>query len=360
MPIGTKAQASYPSVRRRDILATASAPKAQRIPALDFTKGALVLLMVLYHWINYFIGPQWGYYRYLRFLTPSFIFITGFMVSHVYLSKYSAADPRLSKRLLTRGLKLLGVFLALNLARNFVVPLLGPHAPMENVFAPRNIFAVFVSGNLPVVGGKLVSFSILVSISYVLILSGVLMFPYKRYRYTFHFACVLLLLFISTLGMVGARSYNLEFVAIGMSGVLAGFTSSAAINSVVQHPYRLAFAYVCYTIAITLWNAWFPLLFVGVPLSVMVIYLVAASGSESDVIASEVILLGKYSLFGYISQIAMLQILSAAFRQVNLGFTALAVSFFAAVVLTIASVEVVDRARARMARVDKLYRAVFA
>jgi uncharacterized membrane protein len=28
--------------------------KPYRIPALDFTKGALVLIMVLYHWINHF------------------------------------------------------------------------------------------------------------------------------------------------------------------------------------------------------------------------------------------------------------------------------------------------------------------
>lgn len=48
-----------------------------RIPALDFTKGALVLTMVLYHWLNYFVGVTGYYYRYLHFLTPSFIFITG-------------------------------------------------------------------------------------------------------------------------------------------------------------------------------------------------------------------------------------------------------------------------------------------
>jgi len=38
----------------------------------------------------------------------------------------------------------------------------------------------------------------------------------------------------------------------------------------------------------------------------MVIYLVGISGSDSGKIRSEVILLGKYSLFGYISQIAIL------------------------------------------------------
>ena len=113
------------STVNRELQTTASSPKAQRISALDFTKGALVLLMVLYHWINYFIGPQWEYYQYLRFLTPSFIFITGFMISNIYLSKYDAADPRLPKRLFTRGLKLMAIFLVLNVARTFVIPVLG-------------------------------------------------------------------------------------------------------------------------------------------------------------------------------------------------------------------------------------------
>ena len=99
---------------------TASSPKPQRISALDFTKGALVLIMVLYHWINHSIGPQWGYYQYLRSLTPSFIFITGFMISNVYLSKYDPADPRLAKRLFTRGLKLITIFVCLNMARTFI------------------------------------------------------------------------------------------------------------------------------------------------------------------------------------------------------------------------------------------------
>ncbi|HEY1462593.1 MAG TPA: hypothetical protein VGF44_04170, partial [Terriglobales bacterium] len=56
-----------------------AAKTAVRNPALDFTKGFLVLLMVVYHWFNYFVGPQAGVYKYIRFLTPSFIFITGFI-----------------------------------------------------------------------------------------------------------------------------------------------------------------------------------------------------------------------------------------------------------------------------------------
>jgi peptidoglycan/LPS O-acetylase OafA/YrhL len=359
MPTEIESEANHSSVPRLEAQATASSPKGQRIPALDFTKGALVLTMVLYHWMNYFTNLTWTHYRYLHFLTPSFIFITGFMISNVYLSKYTAADPRLSKRLFTRGLKLFAIFMVLNLARTFVVPRLGTGVLARNALAPRSIFTVFVSGNLPVSGAKLVVFSILVPISYLLMLSAVLMLPYRLYRYTFHVVCALLLLSVLILGLTGAQSYNLEFVTIGLLGVLTGFMPIAAINDFVRHPYALAFAYLCYTIAITIWSVPFPLLLVGVSLSLMVIYLVGASGSESSRLRGEAILLGKYSLLGYISQIVILQILSASFRHLNLGIVTLGISFLAAFALTIMSVEFVDRARARTASIDRLYRIVF-
>lgn len=338
----------------------AKPPKADRNPALDFTKGALVLIMVLYHWVNYFLNLGWNFYKYLHFLTPSFIFITGFMISNVYLSKYASTDPRLSKRLFTRGLKLLAIFLILNLVRTFVVTALGTSVLVRNPLDPRNIFAIFVSGNIPIVGGKLVAFPILVPISYLLMFSGALMLPYRFYKYTFHVVCVLLLLFILSIGLTGAQSPNLECITIGMLGVLVGFVPIEAINNFVKHPYILAFAYLCYAIAITIWNVPFPLLIVGVPLSLMVIYLVGSSGSELGTIRSESILLGKYSLFGYISQIAILQILSVGFRYLNLGIAGLVLSFFAAFTFTIVSVEVVNRTRARTAIIDRLYKAVFA
>ena len=356
----SESRTNHAPVSRAEMQISASPPKTQRISALDFTKGALVLIMVLYHWINYFSGPQWEYYRYLRFLTPSFIFITGFMISNVYLSKYDSADPRLSKRLFTRGLKLMAVFLALNVARTFIVPVLSTGVLVRNPLDFRNVFTVFVSGNLPAVGGKLASFIILVPISYVLMFSGGLMLPYRFYRYTFHVVCVLLLLSILILGSIGEQSSHLELVTIGMIGVLAGFKPIAAINGFVRHPYALAFAYLCYTIAITIWNVPFVLQLVGVPLSVMVIYLVGLSGSEAGTIRTEVILLGKYSLFGYISQMAIIQFLSAGLHHLNSKVTVLGLSFVAAFALTIISVEVLDRARARAASMDRLYKAVFA
>jgi hypothetical protein len=236
---------------------------------------------------------------------------------------------------------------------------MGTGMPAHDLPSAAIIFAVFVSGDFPVTGGKLISFSILVPISYLLMLSGVLMLAYRRYRYIFHFACTLLLLFILGLAILGVRVYNVEFVTIGLLGVLTGFMPVRTINDMGRHRYVLAVAYVCYLIAITIWSVPFLLLIFGVFLTLIVIYLLGASGDECGV-NGEVILLGKYSLFGYISQIAILQILNVGLRRFNFGFAVLAISFVTAFVLTIVSVEIVDRARVLNARVDRLYKAVFA
>ncbi len=338
------------------MLTTAGRVGAQRIPALDFTKGTLVLFMVLYHWINYFIGIQWAYYRYLRFLSPSFIFISGFMISNVYLSKYDAANPQLTKRLVTRGLKLIAIFLALNIARDCMLPRLSTGGLVANLLNPESILATFVTGDFT---SKLVAFFILVPIAYLLMLSGILMVPQRIYRYTFHVVCVFLFIAISMLDLMGAKNQDLELVAIGMLGVLAGFTPIERINKFVRRPYLLAFAYLLYTIAIAIWNVPFPLEVVGTCLSVMVIYLVGSTERQPGRIRNEVILLGKYSLFAYISQIAILQILKASLWHLSFGIPVLVVSAVAAFALTVISVEVVDRARLAAPSINRLYKAVF-
>src|SRR6266850_1409966 len=95
-------------IRRAGHLMITPGNNTHRIPALDFTKGALVLFMVLYPWPNYFIATEGNSYRYLRFVTPSFIFISGFLISNVYTSKYDTCALQLPKRLMSRGFKILG------------------------------------------------------------------------------------------------------------------------------------------------------------------------------------------------------------------------------------------------------------
>ncbi len=338
---------------------TATSSKARRIPTLDFTKGALVLIMVLYHWLNYFCGPTDN--RYLRFLTPSFIFITGFLISNIYLSKYGISDPQLPKRLIQRGLKIFGVFVLLNVTRillvreNFQSQVSSVHSTI------RTLLDVYILGS-GVGGGqtKAVAFFVLLPISYLLILSAVLLAACKFYQYTFYVVSVFFLLCIVALNFVGLQSPNLELVAIGLLGVITGYLPIEKVNALVRHPYWLTITYVAYLGAITLWDVIYPLQIIGVYLSLMIIYLLGLKSGELGRAPAVVVLLGKYSLFGYIAQIAVLQFLRQGLKHLDSEVAVLGLSFVSAFALTILSVELVNRTRAESPTVDRLYKAVFA
>ena len=333
--------------------------KSVRLVALDFTKGALVLIMVLYHWINYFVGAEWPYYKYLRFLTPSFIFVTGFLISTVYLSRRTPG-LELSKRLIGRALKLLGVFVALNLARTVLLILSSHGAVTPYPLNGASITAVFIFGNVSAdQTSKTMAFYILVPISYLLILSAVLIPLHRAWRFTFHAACMLCVAGIIALYTKGYQCLNLELVSVGLVGCLIGLLPLENVNRIVNHPLVITIAYAFYVAAVTVWNVPLPLLIIGVCLSVGAIYLVGLRRGMSH-IRQEIILLGKYSLFGYIAQIAFLQLLSAILRQTNRSYLVQAISLIVAVALTVGATEALDRLRARSRVVDNAYRSVFA
>jgi peptidoglycan/LPS O-acetylase OafA/YrhL len=360
LQIGTR-EVSLPRQQAKAIAIRPTTGKTARNPALDFTKGALVLIMVLYHWLNYFVGAQGDIYKYLRFLTPSFIFITGFLVSNVYLSKYGVADPRLPKRLIQRGLKILGVFAVLNVIRTLLLP--GPlrAQTLSEQLTARSLINVCVTGSdLGGGQGKAVAFYVLVPIGYLLLLSAGLLLVSKRFKYVFHFVCALFLMGIFVLYLNGLQSANLELLAIGLLGVILGYAPIEEINTYVRHPFLLTVAYICYVAAITVWNVIYPLQIVGVCLSLMIIYLVGGPNDEPGKLRRHVVLLGKYSLFGYIAQIVILQFLHRGHRTGDQDALTSGLFLLAAFALTILAVEATDRVRARVASVDRLYRAVFA
>jgi peptidoglycan/LPS O-acetylase OafA/YrhL len=341
------------------MLATAS--KTYRIPALDFTKGALVLFMVLYHWLNYFIATEGDFYRYLRFLTPSFIFISGFLISSVYLSKYEISDWQLQKRLIQRGLKILGVFIFLNITISFLVRESYSGKLLFDPLSIMNITAIYVTGNVYTAGiGKAAVFHILVPISYLLLLSAGLLTAYRFYKYIFHVVCMGFLLCVFILDLNGFESGNLDLLTMGLLGVSIGHISIETINNVARHPYMLGGAYLCYLCAITVWNVIYPLQVIGVCLSLMAIYMLGTKHAEPGKLRRHIILLGRYSLFGYLAQIAVLQVIYRGLQHIDLGASELAISLIGAVTLTMLTVEVVDRARSRSTTLDGLYTAVFA
>jgi hypothetical protein len=132
------------------------------------------------------------------------------------------------------------------------------------------------------------------------------------------------------------------------------------VDKLVKHPYLLGGAYLLYLVAVSFLNVLYPLQIIGVFLSLMILYLVGQSDGRPNNAKAVVILLGEYSLFGYIAQIAVLQFLHLGLSHIDSEAVVLVASFVAAFALTIVSVLIVDRARFKSSAVNKLYRIVFA
>lgn len=337
-----------------------STARAGRNAALDFTKGALVLFMVLYHWHNHFPVLEGDVYKYLRFLTPSFIFITGFLISNVYVSKYELADRQVPRRLVQRGVKILCIFTILNAIIVFLAPIGGIRS--SDLLSTKSLAAIYLTGKAAATGpARAISFPVLIPIGYLLLFSAGLLIASKQYRYIFHVTCISFFLGVAFLYFWGSEDPYVELLAVGLLGVVVGYTPIDKINRTVDHPIALSVAYLCYLGAVTVWNVRFPVQVAGVCLTVALLYLLGRrGGGDFGWIQRHIILLGQYSLFAYIAQIVIIQLLYQVLRRYEIGLWMYVLSFAASFALTMVSVEALRVARMKAVPVDRLYRAVFA
>lgn len=325
-----------------------------RNPAFDFTKGTLVLFMVLYHWINYFVGTQGTVYTYLRFITPSFIFIAGFLVGNIYPIKYGWGSLRASERLMSRGLKILTLVTLLNVSANIVFAsnYKGAMPGLEGFL--DNAASIYILGN-----GR-AAFLVLVPISYLLLLSAGILLAGRASKYAVHFLSAALFLCLALLNAYDHSNANLEMVAIGLLGMVLGLYPVEKINRCLRYPYVLVGLNLLYLLAVTRWGVVYFLQVVGVCLSVMLIYLIGTKSVAWAWVQRPINLLGRYSLFGYIAQIGLLQVLHRTLPYLHLGVAMLwIISFVGAFALTVMMVELVHAGREKSKTVDRLYRVIF-
>lgn len=330
-----------------------------RDAAIDFTKGTLVLFMVLYHWLNYFVGPQGHYYNYLRFLTPSFIFISGFMISRIHLTRYKNSGQRLAKRLTVRGLKLLALVFLLNALVSFTTARFEVQLAAFTTFVHNICLAFVVSNPAASAGQRNVAFIMLVPIAYLLLLSAGVVMLTKRQRYVFRYILFLLIVAVMLSYAFGMVSSYLDLLLIGVLGVVIGFAEMGQMAFVLGHPYVLIALYCCYLAAITFWAVTPPLQVASVILTTALLY-IAGSRSEPGAAWRRTVLLGKYSLLGYISQIAILRGLKKISWLSQHGVGVLLASLLLGALLTWMTVEIADFARRKSKLADALYRFVFA
>jgi hypothetical protein len=328
-----------------------TAAKPSRNAALDFTKGALVLFMVLYHWVNYFVSPSGFHYRYIRFVTPSFISLAGLLVTHVY-ANYATVDAVVTGRLLRRGLKLLMLFTALNLTVGYLFGL---------ALGTQQILADFVS-KAPLIYtiglDQSSAFEILVPIAYLLLLSPLALLAHQRYRYGVHVFSALLFVAVWMLGRRGISSFNLNLMAVGSVGLVVGYTPMRTFDQLSNRLPVVGGAYLLYLIALTIWGAPYVLQIVGAWLSIATLYSVGVRYGRSTPVQRHLILLGQYSLFAYLVQIAALRVLRPLLDS-SPDLVRWPLSLAIATLLTSASVICLNYMNANWRLAARFYRFVF-
>lgn len=326
-----------------------------RSQGLDFAKGLLVLFMVLYHWINYFVAVDGYIYRYIRFITPSFIFITGFLVSHVYLAKYDLRDARLPRRLIGRGAKLLALFTVLNVAaglavsRNYDGETLGVKAFIGN------LVSVYAIGD-----GRSAVFQVLVPISYLLLLCGLLLLVRRGFAFSFYGVCAAMFGGALMLDLCGFVNGSLGLIGIGFLGVCLGRIGSERLGEWGKRWLALLAAYAGYLTAVTVWDVLYPLQVVGVCLSLMLCYAIGSKWRGQGWVLTRILLLGRYTLLAYITQIVVLQLLIRGLRFSGHEWVRVVLALVLTTAVTQLTVELVERVRARSKSADRAYRVVFA
>jgi hypothetical protein len=323
-------------------------PAPGRNLALDFTKGTLVLIMVLYHWMNYFLVADGSVYKYLRFLTPSFIFITGFLIAQLYLISGKVQTAYVPTRLLVRAAKLMLIVSIFNIAINAMRII--SHTTVK---PSTTILLGCLVGTVPI------AFSVLLPIAYLLFLSAGLLLASRWYTGIFHLLSAVFVVCAFWLEMRGSTSGYLQLLSIGILGTSVGHMSIARLNRLINHPLELLVLYGGYVSAVARWGDGYVLQIVGVCISLAVIYWIGCAQPRLNQIQQTLILLGRYSLFGYIIQILILQLLRKGLHPLGTRMNVLVVALSAGMALTILIVRILDYTRIRSGAVNRLYTAVF-
>jgi hypothetical protein len=328
----------------------ATRPASKRNEALDWTKGALIVFMVIYHAINYSNTYRPVSFQYLDFLPPSFILITGFLVGQVYATKYDLNSWQPYVRLAIRGFKLLVLFTLLNLANNVVYEKSLYHG-FWRMF--DNGISIFVWGT-----GRVAIFEVLLPIAYFLLLAPLLLWLRAQVRTAVPIMTAVIMglcLFLESRGIV---SDNLILLSAGFLGMSLGLISFDRINRFASLWLPSILCYVGYQVSKKFFGGPYWIQMLGATTTLALLYCLARHLKPGHLF-QQFVQLGNYSLFAYLFQIALLQ---AALRILGRPeqWILIAGWIVATLVLVWFAVVALDCTRKRNKPVDGAYKLVFA
>jgi peptidoglycan/LPS O-acetylase OafA/YrhL len=324
---------------------------SQRDLQLDFVKGFLVVAMVIYHTMNYFSSAGPEVFGYVRFVTGSFVLISGYIVTAFYTKKYRIDKTRASKRLVVRGLKLLTIFTSMNL----IISLLGIQSHRNTQFDAHgylsNLSAIYISGN-----SELTAFQILLPIAYVLIFSPlyILFANVKKTLITMTLILPFCYIFFNM------NSYNLYLGILGLIGVSIGLLLDTDRLFCINN--RLIIV-CCFIIAITLMQYLDRNVLtytIGILIILKLTYDFAGAANLVNWPYNVVILLGKYSLVCYIMQIIILHgwFLMSSRQKWGFGYKTISICLVTNILL-FGLCSLLSFLRNRYTLFDRAYRIVF-
>lgn len=326
-----------------------------RIHAIDFTKGMLVLLMVVYHTLNYL---DYGTvpHDYLGFVPASFILITGFLVSVVYLPRTDASFGKVADRLAVRALKLFVIFSVLNLAARMFLPSARLETGMDVLSFFYNWFQIYVLGNV-----QGIAFEVLLPISYTLAASIFFLHKSLVKCHASRYAAATLFVVCVVLHWSGHSINNLNLLSAGIIGIAIGSLGFATVSQKTVSPFTLFAASAVYLAILLPGIDNYPGQILITLSWLVFLYALGTYLPATPWFYRQIALLGRYSLFGYIAQIFFLQAsghLADVLPEPLILKTILLCILMGA--LTWMSTFVVDRLRPRMRILDRLYNLVFA
>ncbi len=310
--------------------------------------------MILHHSLNYFL-PGYVLVKYVRFVTGAFVFITGFLITNIYFKKYNIHESKIYIRLFSRGLKLLLLFVILNAATSLLLNgnfrLAEPH--LNGTI--ENLYSIFISGNY-----RIVDFALLLPISYCLLIMGALIF-FSRQNWSIICVSVLLLIFCSVEFFITKHGgYNLRYLTIGLCGAAFGLIPIHKFTIPVIYWVLLIFIYISHVIYLPLLPLYYPIYVSIVILNLTLFYVLGSKLDKNHILVSKVILVGKYSLFSYLFQIAFLQVLKRSHLMSSFQVNITALAFILTTIATISAAQLTEHLRKKISLIRKTYSLIFA
>ena len=263
----------------------AASRPSRRIDALDWTKGALIVLMVIYHAINYSAFPSLAF-QLLAFLPLSFLLITGFLVGQVYAAKYDLKTWRPYTRLAIRGSKLFLLFAFLNIAYCIALRRSLSGGMAEFLFRSK---AIFLSGNDPAA-----IFEVLLPIAYFLLVAPVLLLFRSRTSSFIAFCSVVLILVCLGLEISNRPLRNVTLLSIGVMGMAFGLIPIQTIDRLAYKWVPVLLLYLMYRVLSYNFGEPYAIQALASVVGILVLYCCALHQNLSASLHRQMILFGQY------------------------------------------------------------------